>query len=99
MEKFYRARNPVDPTLVMGDFNDGEHSQVVRWLQGQGLTNALPQFDRYSPTWTWKTSFVKLQRRMDHIFYSREFDCVAAHVISGGVSDHFPVTATFTRAK
>lgn len=98
MERFYAARDPQLPMLVMGDFNDTEHSQVVRWLQDRGLTNALPQFDRYSPTWTWRASLVTIKRRMDHIFYSPAFDCAAAHVIPAGASDHFPVAAIFTKA-
>lgn len=98
MERFYRARDQQTPLLVMGDFNDHESSQVAQWLKLQGLTNALPQFDRYSPTWKWKTSLLTLSRRMDHIFYSQELDCAAARVISAGASDHFPVEAMFTLA-
>ncbi|HXI70770.1 MAG TPA: endonuclease/exonuclease/phosphatase family protein [Verrucomicrobiae bacterium] len=99
MEKFYQARAPQTPTLVLGDFNDGESSAVARWLQGQGLSDALPQFDRYSPTWQWQTSVVTLKRRMDHIFYTPELDCAAARVITAGASDHFPVEAIFTKAR
>lgn len=99
MQKFYAARDPQHPTLVMGDFNDTEGSDVLRWLEGQGLTNALPQFDRKSPTWTWRTSLVTLKRRMDHIFYSPALDCAAAQVIPAGASDHFPVEAILTQAK
>ena len=61
------------------------------------MVNALPQFDRNSPTWKWKTSVVTLERRMDHILYSLELDCIAAKVIPAGASDHFPVKAIFTR--
>jgi len=97
MERFYEAREPQLPTLVLGDFNDREHSAVTRWLQGNGMTNALPQFDAYSPTWKWETSVVTLKRRMDHIFYSSDFDCAAARVIPAGASDHFPVEAILTK--
>jgi len=99
MERFYQARDPRVPTLVLGDFNDGEHSAVVRWLEGKGMINALPQFDRYHPTWKWETSLVTLKRRMDHIFYSPDFDCATARVIPAGASDHFPVEAILTKAK
>jgi endonuclease/exonuclease/phosphatase family metal-dependent hydrolase len=99
MEKFYARRESQTPTVVLGDFNDGESSAVVRWLEGKGLRNALPQFDRYHPTWQWQTSVVTLKRRMDHIFYSPEFDCAAARVIPGGASDHFPVEAILAKAK
>jgi len=99
MEKFYASREPQTPVLVMGDFNDGESSSVVRWLEHKGMANALPQFDRYHPTWQWQTSVVTLKRRMDHILYSPEFDCTAARVIPAGASDHFPVEAILTKVK
>jgi endonuclease/exonuclease/phosphatase family metal-dependent hydrolase len=99
MERFHGEREPRIPTLAVGDFNDGENSPVVRWLEGKGMVNALPQFDRNSPTWKWKTSVVTLKRRMDHILYSPELDCIAAKVIPAGASDHFPVEAVFTKAK
>lgn len=99
MEKFHARREPQTPTVILGDFNDGENSAVVRWLKGKGLSNALPQFDRYNPTWQWQTSVVTLKRRMDHIFYPPEFDCTAARVIPAGASDHFPVEAILTKAK
>jgi endonuclease/exonuclease/phosphatase family metal-dependent hydrolase len=99
MERFYDQREPQIPTLALGDFNDGENSAAVRWLEGKGMINALEQFDRYSPTWKWQTSVVTLKRRMDHILYSPRFDCAAARVITAGASDHFPVEAIFTRAK
>lgn len=98
MERFHRQREAHTPLLVAGDFNDHEDSRVADWLKKQGLTNALPQFDRYSPTWKWRTSLITVKRRMDHIFYSPELDCTAARVISAGASDHFPVEATFTIA-
>lgn len=96
MERFYAQREPAVPTLVMGDFNDGENSSVVRWLEEKKFTNALPQFDRSTPTWQWRTSVVTLRRRMDHILYSRELDCATARVVKAGASDHFPVVATLT---
>ena len=99
MERFYNAREMRTPTLVMGDFNDGESSAVVRWLERRGLVNALPQFDRDSPIWKWHTSVVTLKRRMDHILYTTELDCAAARVIPVGASDHFPVEALLSRAK
>src|SRR6185503_13255644 len=70
MQRFFGAREKGLPTLVMGDFNDGEKGLPVRWLESQGLDNALPQFDRSNPTWTWQYGVVKLRRRMDHILYT-----------------------------
>lgn len=69
MERFYDHRRADMPILIAGDYNDGENSPVLRWLEEQGLVNALPQFDYGTPTWEWRTSVGTLQRRMDHIVY------------------------------
>jgi|SRR5687767_2918177 len=98
MERFYRHIDPHVPLIVAGDFNDSENSRVVKWLESRGLTNALPQFDRRTPTWEWKYRGITLKRRMDHIMYSPELDCAASSIITEGPSDHFPVVASF-RAK
>jgi endonuclease/exonuclease/phosphatase family metal-dependent hydrolase len=97
MERFYKHVNPGVPLVVAGDFNDSEDSQVVEWLEKRGLTNALPQFDRSTPTWRWKYRGVSLKRRMDHVVYSPELVCAGAKVIEAGPSDHFPVLAWFWR--
>jgi endonuclease/exonuclease/phosphatase family metal-dependent hydrolase len=97
LERFHGRRNPDLPVIVAGDFNDVEGSRVIEWLEGRGMTNALPEFDAYTPTWEWQTSVVTLRRRMDHILYSPELHCASARVVRGGASDHFPVEAVFTR--
>ena len=97
MERFYSQRRPGLPTLVAGDFNDNPNSPVVRWLENQGMLNALPQFDRHAPTWEYRGSLVSLRRRMDHIVYSPELHCCSARVRRAGASDHFPVEAVFAK--
>jgi endonuclease/exonuclease/phosphatase family metal-dependent hydrolase len=95
IEKFTQHAKRGVPLIVAGDFNDSENSAVVQWLEKRGLTNALPQFDRSTPTWRWKYSGITLKRRMDHIMYSPELHCSGAEVIQAGPSDHFPVLAWF----
>ena len=95
MERFYKQAKPNAPLIVAGDFNDSENGAVVDWLEERGLTNALPQFDRSTPTWRWKYRGVSLKRRMDHIMYSPELYCGGAKVTEAGPSDHFPVLAWF----
>ena len=96
MERFFARRRPELPTLVVGDFNDGPNSPVMKWLEEQGMNSALPAFDG-SPTWQWRTSLLTLSRRMDHVVYSRELQCSSARVIRDGASDHFPVEAVFVK--
>ena len=98
LERFYARRQPALPVLVAGDFNDGEDSRAVRWLERQGLINALPQFDRSTATWHWRVGAVTLRRRMDHILAAPVLQCRSARVIPGGASDHFAVEAVFVRA-
>jgi len=98
MQRFYAHSRPAMATLVVGDFNDTDHSQVVEWLKAKPLLNALPQFDHYTPTWQMGTSAITLRRRMDHILYSPELRCCSARVLRAGASDHFPVEAVFTPA-
>jgi endonuclease/exonuclease/phosphatase (EEP) superfamily protein YafD len=99
LEKFYSRKRPGIPTLVVGDFNDNQHSRAVRWLQDKGMINALSEFDSSTPTWHWRYHGVVLSRRMDHIVYSPELRCASAQVIQDGASDHFPVAAVFAKAR
>ena len=96
----YLSEDPAQPTLplvVAGDLNDIEGSRVIGWLEREGMTNALPEFDAYTPTWEWQTSLVTLRRRMDHILYSPELRSLSARVVPGGASDHVPVEAVLAR--
>jgi endonuclease/exonuclease/phosphatase family metal-dependent hydrolase len=95
MQRFFSKRQPHIPTLVVGDFNDGENSSVIKWLKSQRMANALPLFDSSTPTWRWQTGLITLKRRMDHILFSPELQCYDARVVQGGASDHFPVEAIF----
>jgi endonuclease/exonuclease/phosphatase family metal-dependent hydrolase len=97
IERFYPARLPAVPMLVVGDFNDAEGSPVVEWLKNQGYNSALSQFDRRTPTWQWRAGPLTLRRRMDHILFPNELHCCAAEVIRAGSSDHFPVSATLEK--
>jgi endonuclease/exonuclease/phosphatase (EEP) superfamily protein YafD len=97
IQRFYAAGRTDVPMIVAGDFNDGEGSGVLRRLKGKGMQNALPEFDRRTPTWEWQTSMIKLHRRMDHIVYAPELYCYEARVVRAGESDHFPVVGVFGR--
>jgi len=97
MERFYGQRRLGLPMIVAGDFNDREHSPVIQWLNSKGMINALPEFDRHTPTWHWRYGLVSLSRRMDHVVYAPELHCCSARVIQAGTSDHFPVEAVFAK--
>jgi endonuclease/exonuclease/phosphatase (EEP) superfamily protein YafD len=93
IEGLHGQLRPVGPTVVVGDFNEGDDGQAVKWLRGRGLTDALPEFDRKSSTWQGAYMGVGLTDRPDHVMYSTELRCFEARVITERASDHDPVLA------
>lgn len=96
----YYARAPVGmPLIVLGDFNEGDHGDAVGWLERQGLTDALPLYDRRTPTWEGYYWFIPLRLRPDHILFSSDFVCYSSGVIRSGGSDHQAVRAVLGRVR
>ncbi len=83
------------PTVVLGDFNEGDSGSAVAWLRERGFADALAGFDTSADTWRYESSFISLGKRLDHILYSGDLRCVEARVLERGASDHFPVQAVF----
>lgn len=98
LRDFLGYRDLALPTLMVGDFNEGDRGTVVRQLSERGLKDALPEFDTSSNTWRWPTSYgFTLTQRLDHLLYSDLLRCLDARVIRKGASDHYPVVAVFER--
>jgi endonuclease/exonuclease/phosphatase (EEP) superfamily protein YafD len=90
--RFASQLDPRQANIVCGDFNESTHGYAVKWLEKFGMLNALPQFDRRSPTWEWPTPVMTLRRRMDHVMVQAcSWTCVHAQVVRVPASDHFPV--------
>jgi len=88
------------PLIVAGDFNENQTGKAVRWLQEQGLTDALSIFDQRSKTWRWKTLLgIVLNDRFDHILFNRALMCTGATVENVTASDHRPVRAVFVETQ
>jgi len=83
-------------TLVVGDFNEGDHGRAVRWLEALGFRNALPQFEPRANTWRWPIGFITLKASYDHILYDQALELQSAEVRNRGRSDHLPVIGVFT---
>lgn len=98
IERFCAHLSPDLPAIVLGDFNEGDDGDALRWLADQGYTDALREFDRDTHTWAWRTSVTELRRRLDHVAYDARLRCYRAWVERAGGSDHFPVLATFGAA-
>jgi len=90
--------DPAMPRIVLGDFNEEDNGRAVGHMVAQGFTNALAEFDRRSDTWYWRAGPVLLNRRFDHVLYSKQLNCCRAEVIRAGASDHLPVRALFEKS-
>jgi vancomycin resistance protein VanJ len=89
--------DPETPRIVLGDFNEEDNGRAVQYLVKKGYVDALAEFDRKSDTWHWRAGPVLLNRRFDHVLYSRGLHCCRAQVVKAGASDHRPVRALFDR--
>jgi endonuclease/exonuclease/phosphatase (EEP) superfamily protein YafD len=98
IEHFARHLRPGLPTLVVGDFNEGDGGKAVRYLADRGLRSVLADAGSTETTWRWQTSLGQLSLRLDHICYSRELAPLRAQVLRQGRSDHLPVLAVFQPA-
>jgi endonuclease/exonuclease/phosphatase family metal-dependent hydrolase len=92
---FAKALDRDLPTLIVGDFNENEHGQALRWLREQGMRSALPQFEPHANTWRWQTGMITLHGRYDHIVYDQRIRPLRVAVADVGRSDHLPVTGIF----
>jgi endonuclease/exonuclease/phosphatase family metal-dependent hydrolase len=89
--------DPALPRIVLGDFNDGDDSSALKFLEKQGYQNALPQFDAKTPTWRGRHLGLDLKDRPDHVLYSPPLHAYGARVIPETSSDHDPVLAVIGR--
>jgi len=99
MQALARQLDPKLLTLIVGDFNERNDGNATRFLTSQGYVDALPQFDRDTPTWHGEIYGVSTSYRDDHVMLSRDLSCIGARVISRGESDHYPVAATIVSGK
>ncbi len=93
IEAFTEALDPDLPTIVAGDFNEGEDGRAVQFLADKGMRSALPQVDPKAVTWHWPLKLGELTSMLDHIVYDARFVLLRAEVLERGDSDHYPVVA------
>jgi endonuclease/exonuclease/phosphatase (EEP) superfamily protein YafD len=86
------------PTLIVGDFNENERGRALRWLNANGYRSALPEFAPAAQTWRWRTSYVALNGRYDHLCYDARLTPLRVDVRMTGRSDHLPVVGVFALA-
>lgn len=98
MERFYAAIDPSLPTLIVGDFNEGDGGRAIGFLRQRGFRSALPEFEAPQKTWHWNTSVGTVSAQLDHIVYDDRLAPLDVHVLYRGRSDHFPVVGVFRTA-
>jgi endonuclease/exonuclease/phosphatase (EEP) superfamily protein YafD len=83
----------VEPTLVVGDFNEGQNGSAVAWLERRGFVDAI---GRYRPGEPSARALGGLyESTLDHILFHPSLPALDAWVLHGGHSDHWPVLARF----
>lgn len=91
LEGFIKQLVPNLPTVIVGDFNEGDKGKAMAWLKATGFEDALPKFNKRSKTWR----FIILRGRFDHLVSNKKLKCSSAKVYKLGKSDHFPVLGVF----
>lgn len=82
-----------EPTIVLGDFNEGIDGRAVRFLEESGFLNVLPAFRPGQPTWYFPSVGDQLEETIDHILIDDSLVPLNAWVERRGRSDHLPVVA------
>lgn len=97
IEELHEQLDPGTPAIMLGDFNEGDQGDALRWLKSKGLTSALTKYQPLATTWHHTMGVLPIVSRFDHVFHTDHFTCTGARVIRKGLSDHFPVLAVLTR--
>lgn len=98
MRRLWDRGRPTGPTVVLGDFNEGDWGFAGAFLRACGLADALSAFDRHSATWRMRIRGLGLRERLDHVYHTPDLRCARATVLRRGDSDHLPVVADLERA-
>jgi len=75
------------PTIVAGDFNEGDGGKALRRLAAVGFVDVLADLGERGPTWRWGG----LRARLDHVLIDGQIEALAGEVLDVGRSDHMPV--------
>lgn len=88
------------PTIIAGDFNEGDGGDAIELLEDRGFATVLPEFHPGADTWRWTTSVGEVSTQLDHIVYQENaLEPLDARVFPRGRSDHLPVVARFIAAR
>jgi endonuclease/exonuclease/phosphatase family metal-dependent hydrolase len=75
------------PTIIAGDFNEGDGGRALKRLADAGFVDVLAELGVRGPTWRWGA----LRARLDHVLIDEQFEPLDGEVLDVGRSDHWPV--------
>lgn len=96
MQAYHESLEEDLPTIIAGDFNEGEGGEVVKFLREGDFETVLTHYAPGADTWRWQTSLGTVSTQLDHIVYDRQsLEPLDARVLEQGRSDHMPILARF----
>src|SRR6185295_12281982 len=91
----FLSQCPGEPSLVVGDFNEGSGGAAVEWLETQRFVDSLNRYRPGEPTWRALPLAGLYRSTLDHILFRGCVDALDARVLRSGHSDHWPLLAHF----
>lgn len=84
------------PTIIAGDFNEGDLGYAVKWLGKKGFSDATAVAKNRLHTWEWSIGWINFHDRYDRVFFNKSLTLHNFQVVHWGSSDHYPVVADFS---
>ena len=90
LRHYLPALDPALPTVVAGDFNEGDGGDALAVLREHGFVDVLAELGVRGPTWRWGA----MRARLDHVAVDERVELVDAAILDRGRSDHLPLAVT-----
>jgi endonuclease/exonuclease/phosphatase family metal-dependent hydrolase len=87
IEHYLASLDPALPTIVAGDFNEGDGGSALDTLEAAGFVDTLAQLRVRGHTWRWGA----LRGRLDHVLVDEQLEPVRGEIMHAGRSDHLPL--------
>lgn len=88
---FTKFLSPHYPTVIGGDFNEGDNGLASRFLKSCCYYDGLSMIHPAIKTWYWHVGPFTIFGRYDHLFVNNCFKFIKCQVLQEGCSDHYPV--------
>jgi endonuclease/exonuclease/phosphatase family metal-dependent hydrolase len=90
VQHYVPALAPDMPTVIAGDFNEGDGGRALRRLHDAGFVDVMAELKVRGHTWRWGS----LRARLDHVLVDEHFELLDAEIVDAGRSDHLPLRAS-----